>query len=162
MEQGRPSRADRFWAKVSPEPTSGCFLWTGAFCRSGYGNAAGEGRHIRGAHRVAWELTKGPIPNGLWVLHKCDVPACVNPDHLFLGTGADNVADMVRKGRGRVPRGVRHPRAKLTPPDVLVVRSMLRAGVSACAVARRFGVTEAAVRSIRDGRSWAHVREEAA
>ncbi len=96
---------DRFWAFVVKGP--GCWTWTGA-TSAGYGRIR-EGRagtRYIGAHRVSWELANGPIPDGLFVCHKCDNPPCVRPDHLFLGTAADNVADMIAKGRGRKPARV--------------------------------------------------------
>lgn len=97
--------ARQFWDKAVPEPNSGCFLWIGSIwppghrTSYGYGQVRRNGRLVS-AHRVAWELTNGAIPSGLLVLHHCDVTCCVNPDHLFLGTYADNIADMVQKGRG--------------------------------------------------------------
>ncbi len=92
---------ERFWEKV--QITSGCWLWLGGFHRAGYGqiNAGAPNPRMILAHRVAWELTLGPIPNGLLVLHYCDNPPRVNPSHLFLGTQRDNVKDMMQKGRNR-------------------------------------------------------------
>jgi len=90
---------ERFWDKV--DKSDGCWLWTAALNPDGYGRFVVQmsPQKVRGAHRVAWELMNGAIPNGLSVLHQCDTPACVNPEHLFLGTQQDNVADMVAKGR---------------------------------------------------------------
>ena len=89
---------ERFERKVSPEPTSGCHLWTAAVAGKGYG-VINHGGVMRYAHRLAWEFAYGPIPEGLCALHRCDVPACVNVAHLFLGTVADNNRDMAAKGR---------------------------------------------------------------
>ena len=83
---------------IIPEPMSGCHLWIGAVAGWGYGSTRIGGKNMR-AHRAVWELTNGPIPHGLWVLHRCDNPLCVNPTHLFLGTHTDNMRDAVHKGR---------------------------------------------------------------
>lgn len=104
----------RFWAKVNKDgpvhPVLGtpCWLWTASFGTAGYGQigvGGAVGRPI-GAHRVSWELHNGPIPDGMCALHKCDVKACVNPEHLFTGTLIDNVADMMEKGRHVAPRSL--------------------------------------------------------
>lgn len=110
---------DRFWEKVSipPDIISGCWTWTASRRVDGYG-ASEKGSS---AHRTSWKLVYGEIPNGLWVCHHCDVPLCVNPNHLFLGTQADNVADQVRKGR--TVRGERNGRAILTWDLVSRIRS---------------------------------------
>ena len=92
--------AERIERCSTPEPTTGCWLWTGAISTSGYGSLSVNGKTMR-AHRAAWLATHGPIPPGLHVLHHCDQPACVNAPggHLFLGTDADNTRDALRKGR---------------------------------------------------------------
>lgn len=106
----RTSFVDRFWSKVNK--TSNCWLWTGVTRGMGYGMVAlrrVDGKQPREmAHRLSWQLANGPIPDGLLVLHRCDVPACVNPEHLFLGTTKDNAQDALRKGRLR-PRGQMSP-----------------------------------------------------
>ncbi len=84
--------------RVIPEPNSGCLLWEGTIARDGYGSISRNGR-TRVLHRFVWEEVNGTIPNGLHVLHRCDVPACVNVAHLFLGTHTDNMRDLVAKGR---------------------------------------------------------------
>ena len=99
-----PEAAARFWTKV--EKTEGCWLWRGALSRKGYGSFRADAIGGRQSHRVAWELTHGPIPDGLFVLHRCDTPRCVNPAHLWLGTAADNSRDMALKGRAA--SGERH------------------------------------------------------
>jgi hypothetical protein len=94
----RPTLEDRFWPNV--QKTSGCWNWIGAEQSKGrgYGTIGKDGKTLR-AHRVSWEMHNGPIPEGLIVCHKCDNPKCVRPEHLFLGTHSDNVADKVAKGR---------------------------------------------------------------
>ena len=104
----RSPLVERFWAKVDrsgpgPEhrPELGpCWQWTASRTRAGYGKFSIRRGCFEESHRVSWRLHSGPIPDGLWVLHHCDNPPCVRPSHLFLGTNADNVADMLAKGRG--------------------------------------------------------------
>ncbi len=90
--------ANKFWAKV--QKSDGCWVWQGCIVRR-YGVLGHDGKQVK-AHRVAWGLTNGPIPNGLSVLHKCDNPPCVRPDHLFLGTQLDNMRDCSAKGRSGI------------------------------------------------------------
>lgn len=91
---------ESFDSRVSPEPMTGCWIWTGNVNALGYGRFWVEGG-LEYAHRCSWELHRGQIPDGANVLHRCDQPHCVNPDHLFLGSQADNMEDMRRKGRAR-------------------------------------------------------------
>ena len=147
---------ERFWAKVVKEPNSGCWLWTGASSH-GYGSLRFRGHGCR-AHRVAWELHRGAVPNGVSVLHKCDTPLCVNPDHLFLGTQADNIKDAVAKGRIR--RGGEAGPSKLTADQVWEIRRRLPTS-TVTVLAREFSVAPASIRWIRDGKSWGWLKEAA-
>lgn len=106
-----PSVSERFWSRVDKAGANDCWLWTGGTVgRIGYGAFSIDNRSTS-THRVAWELTYGPIPDGYHVLHRCDVRLCVNPDHLFLGTNADNMAD--RNAKGRCAHGPSHSAAIL-------------------------------------------------
>lgn len=131
--------AERLWSRVVVAP-SGCWEWQGYRRPGGHGQIGNEGR-LLGTHRVAWELTKGPIPSGMFVCHHCDNPPCCNPEHLFLGTAADNARDMARKGRGRGAEGLSNANARLSDKDVRAIRECMAAGESARAVARDFKVT---------------------
>src|SRR5262249_30795090 len=112
--------AKRFNKFVDPPDKNGCMLWNGAITGSGYGLIITRSDNTRVsslAHRVSWELAKGSIPDGLWVLHRCDIRHCVNPDHLFLGTHKDNMQDAVSKNR--IPRGENHCCAKVKDKDAI-------------------------------------------
>jgi hypothetical protein len=142
---------DRFNSKWTPEPFSGCWLWTGALDRWGYG-AMKVDFTVGRAHRVAWNLLRGDIPEGLFVLHKCDTPSCVNPDHLFLGTTRDNVRDKVLKHRQS--KGNDFPFAKLTDQDVLYI---LSSDESCIQLAERFSVNRETIRLIKIRKNWKHI-----
>lgn len=144
----------RLMAKVLPEPNSGCWLWNAGMVR-GYGRLqVGTSRSPRTelAHRVSYGLHYGPIPAGLGVYHRCDTPACVNPDHLFLGTQLDNMRDARRKGRYRAFG----KEQKLCEADVRVIRA-LGASTGKRRIARMFGLHHKTVRAILTGRSWTGV-----
>lgn len=158
--------AERFWPKVDrngPIPTAcpelgPCWLWTAAVDEHGYGKLSGgghDGRMLR-AHRVSYELRFGPVPPELRVLHRCDNPPCVNPDHLFTGTMAANAADMV--ARGRSASGERHSQAKLTADQVEEIRRLVAEGqLSQEAIGARFGVRGPAISRIATGKRWGKV-----
>jgi hypothetical protein len=132
-----------------PEPNSGCLLWLGSVYR-GYGQTSLRGRRLI-AHRAAWIVAHGDIPDGLFVCHKCDVPSCINPAHLFLGTHDDNMADRSAKGRAARMRGEKNASAKLTQEQADIIRDM--PGTQE-AVAARFGVNRSVVGKIKRGEIW--------
>lgn len=146
---------ERFWARVDrPSPTS-CWPWLGSHHEFGYGWFWAQGKS-RNAHRVAWEMTYGPIPDGLMVMHACDNGTCVNPSHLMVGTGLSNQMDMARKGRSTKGRfvGEKHPGAKLTEANVREVRRRVAAGEVHRTIAADFGIGEAYVSVVGRGLSW--------
>ncbi len=153
----------RFWRFVAKGANDECWLWTGAKADLGYGKFyLSRERKGERAHRVAWEMLRGAIPIGLYVLHNCpggDNPACVNPNHLFLGTKRDNSRDMVAKGRNvyRIRIGEANNKARLTSEAVRAIRSALVSGVSASSLARQFGVHHSTVQRVAAGRTWRHV-----
>jgi hypothetical protein len=136
-----------------------CHPWIGATA-VGYGRIAAGGKRglVLGAHRLTYELFIGPIPDGLWVLHRCDNRRCCNPSHLFLGTHLQNMRDMRRKGRSN--RGGRNPNAKLLDSDVLVIWN-LKGKELQRVTARKFGVTRQAVGDIQSGRGWGWLEKTA-
>ena len=145
---------ERFEDKYIPEPNSGCFLWTASCRPNGYGQFVKDTsktppRKVDYAHRVSWEIYKGKIPDGLHVLHKCDMPCCVNPDHLFVGTHVENVADAKRKGRMASAKNGLHTGVKLTAEQVMEIRN---SGDRGFILAKRYGVKQTHICAIRKGR----------
>lgn len=133
----------------------GCWLWTGDASRFGHGRIEVNGRKT-GVHRVSYAIHVGPIPSGVLVLHKCDVPACFNPDHLFLGSHRDNMQDKHRKGRGNMPSGEKHFRAKITSQDAVSIRQLHANGEGTTALAKQFGLSPKAIRLIVQRINWAN------
>lgn len=137
---------------------SPCQLYTGYINRRGYGmiKHTKRGPSIS-AHREAWEKVHGPIPPGMVVMHLCDVPSCINVDHLRLGTQAENLADMRAKGRDSPPPrmpGEHNHQAKLTEAQV---REILTSSDTGVALAARFGVSPSTISLIRRGKKWRHL-----
>lgn len=175
--------AERFWEKVDKNgpiplhvPDLGpCWVWTRG-SRGGYGAFTIDSKIRRQpAHRVAWQITIGPVPDGLFVCHRCDNRPCVRPSHLFLGTTQDNNADMVAKKRNgwrakygdkngaklhpeRIVRGDTHPSSKLTAEAVREIRRLYSdGGVSQGVLAHRFGVTQSAIGRAIQRKTWHHI-----
>lgn len=181
--QGAASRAkaaDRFWSRVDKD--SDCWLWQGRIEPNGYGSCWYEGRTYS-THRVAYELTYGSIPAGIHILHHCDVRTCCNPAHLFMGTAADNMQDMKRKGRSargvangaytkphrhprgarngaytkpeRVPKGEKNGNAKLSTPAVIGIRNSI--GLKQHDLAHHFNVSQATINNVILHKIWRHL-----
>lgn len=133
-----------------PVTESGCWIWLLALSERGYGSIKHKGKMLK-AHRASWMIYRGPIPDGVDVLHQCDIRCCINPDHLFLGTQADNIADMLKKNRAADMRGQKNSNAKLTWDDVRAIRSM---GGTNQSVADYYGVGKSIIGHIRNGDNW--------
>lgn len=143
---------ERFWAKVMK--SAGCWEWIGAKS-CGYGTLRVDGKDLK-AHRLAWEWSRGSIPTGLCVCHKCDNRSCVRPSHLFLGTQMDNATDKMQKGRGVFLRGQKHHWSHLSDADIRqMVREYFAGGVSQTMLAKKYHVSQRLVsyhtRRARDG-----------
>jgi hypothetical protein len=152
------SDLQRFWSKVNKNTTTGCWEWSGANNGRGYGkfHIGGEGNPQRYAHRISWIIANGDIPKGLWILHKCDNPKCVNPNHMFLGTQTDNMQDAASKGRIKGgARGEAAGKGKLKEVDVLNIKQLLSQGnVQQVEIARMYNVTPTAILLIKKGKNW--------
>lgn len=145
-----------FYARCPVErPADECWEWQGTLV-GGYGQLRFGGSRYA-AHRVSYELHKGPIPEGLYVCHACDNRACVNPAHLWLGTNEANMQDKLAKNRQAHVIGRQQGTVKLHPPQVLVIRRLVREGVSQQAIARRFGISQSLVSRIASGKAWKHL-----
>lgn len=176
--------AQRFNMRV--QKTDTCWLWLGKLDKDGYGRLRVDGLHVK-AHRYAYELQNGDIPDGMLVCHKCDNPQCVNPDHLFLGTCADNIADRNAKGRTASgdsnasrkypgirklgkrhwwakgqphhPQGTKNGRSKLSESDVLEIRRLWDEGeYTKVALGKQFGVSDVIILKVIRRQLWAHVK----
>jgi hypothetical protein len=158
MGGGYPPFEERIrnWAETPGPLETDCWLWQGALNHFGYGKITWDGVEHQ-AHRASWIFHVGSIPDDLCVLHHCDIPSCVNPDHLWLGTRADNMADMWAKGRASDRRGQNQGRSPLTEPDVAHIRYFLQQGWSHGQLAERYRVTRASIQQIKEWRSWTHV-----
>jgi len=149
------SPAELFRERLIMGDPAECWPWQGALKETGYG-CVWRGRIRYLAHRLSYELFNGPIADGLFVCHKCDNPPCVNPDHLFLGTPADNMVDKTRKGRGRntFRPGELHPGAKLSQAQVEEILELRESGLSQRKVAKMYGIGRSSIANIWHGISY--------
>lgn len=166
---------DRFWEKVVIVPYDrGCWIWAACRTPPGYGEIAVRVGLVEYAHRLSWKFNRGPIPDGLSVLHRCDNPPCVNPDHLFLGTSKDNSQDALKKGRlGKqsdtfkrlwaekwnvTQRGEANPTHRLTEETVRAIRASYQRGVFGYKrIVAKFGISHGLAQRIVSGKAWPHL-----
>lgn len=149
----RKSLEERFTTYVEPVPFSGCWLWTGCVTDDGHGRFWVNGAQPP-AHRASWRLHAGAIPDGAQVLHKCDVACCVNPNHLYLGTDADNARDRVMRGRSAPVDKENAPNAKLTQVQVDEMRLLRAQGATQRLLSAQFGISRSQVYNIVNRRQW--------
>lgn len=147
--------SERFWEKVSIGQDNECWIWKGAKIGRGYGYFR-TGKKCTHAHRFAYEYTYGAIPNELKVLHKCDNPLCVNPNHLFLGTNKDNTQDMITKGRRFQPptKGENNGNAKLSQENIDTIRNLYFSGVRQKELVKLFGISRSQISKIINFETW--------
>lgn len=155
----RKTLEERFMEKVCIDASTGCWVWNACYRKTGYG-AFGIGNYVDYAHRAAWRIYKGDIPESMYVCHKCDVRGCVNPDHLFIGTAKENMQDASKKGRVKLPAASyasneNHQVAKLTNEQVLLIRS--KKEIRPSVFAKKFGVTYHAIWMVRTHRTFRDV-----
>ena len=144
MSGQRASVEERLWRNCIPEPNSGCWIWMGSLGKFGYGQIMMPGGKPRRAHRISYQVYKGPIPKELDVMHSCDIRCCINPDHLSVGTRKQNMEDALK--RGRVARGFQLPQTKLTSEQrsAIVTDKRLHQEIAA-----EYGVTSSFVSHIK-------------
>lgn len=142
----------RFEEKFIPVTESGCWIWTAAVTQRGYGRFGFKYKAVR-AHRFSYEIYVGEIPEGMNVCHSCDIPECVNPNHLFLGTHTDNMVDMMHKGRQNFSfkNGEQHVNSKLTWDEVRAIRASKNTQME---IAKEYNVSLSAINAIKTNKTW--------
>jgi group I intron endonuclease len=166
MEEGAKKRRrpveERIWEKVQKRGLDECWIWTGCKNPGGYAMIH-NGKRQKAAHKIIWEIQNGKVPEGLCVLHKCIDLSCLNPQHLFLGTRSDSIANTIAKGRDKhtgpknANKGEIHPLAKLTEKEAKEIRRRYIPRVNARDLAEEFGVAAGRIRMIASGKSWKHL-----
>lgn|SRR3990167_3823034 len=152
MPRWNDAPEERFWKCVDKQSIGGCWIWIGGKIGDGYGSIYFYGSRLL-THRVSWILLRGDIPEGLEVLHQCDIRACVNPDHLFLGTQLDNMRDCASKKRLN-NSGENNPRHILTEEMVLRLREEFDRGISVKDLSERYGIAKHNLWALRSGKTW--------
>lgn len=151
-----PADIERFVKCTNPNQEKGCWLWLGRLDKQGYGAFFFKSARL-GAHRVSYRLFRGPIAEGLMVCHSCDVPHCVNPEHLFLGTAYDNAQDCVNKGRKANCAGTANSQAVLSEADVLAIRWRVASGERVKDLAKEYSVSAWTIHAAAKRKTWAHL-----
>ena len=148
-----------FWERVEAQTVineKGCHVFTGSKDECGYGRIH-QGKKLVRLHRAMYEKVHGYIPQGMVIMHSCDNPACINPEHLSADYQSENVKDMYSKGREFRPSGSKHGMAKIQEADVVKIKQRLSDGDTCVSIAKDYGVSEGTIRNIKKGRNWKHV-----
>jgi len=154
MSKAQPITQERIEAKVLRIPEAGCWVWMGSTQVRGYGEIISNNRkHL--AHRASYEAFVGKIPKGMYVCHACDNVACVNPNHLFLGTQKQNLQDMASKGRSTW--GEKNANAKLTEAQVKEIKQGFQAGKTDTELAMQFNISRSTIYGIRNNKLWSYI-----
>lgn len=146
-----------FEQRCTEDESTGCWNWDRAVTKSKYGGYTETDGRTLYAHRGMWAAVNGPVPDGVFVCHRCDNRRCVNPAHLFLGSHRENMADMVRKGRSNKAKGSAVGPSKLKERDVSIIKWCLDAGVGQVKLAELYGVSQGTIGFIKRGETWRHV-----
>lgn len=152
ISKPRQTVEERFWSKVARRESTHCWLWQKSFRAGGYGSFRWDVEQL--AHRAAWVLTFGPVPDGMDVCHRCDNPPCCNPSHLFLGSRGENNADRHVKGRSNSAHGEQNGNAKLTPDAIAAIREARARGVHLIDLAAEHGVSISTVHAVATRITW--------
>jgi len=160
-KHARGTLEERFWNFVDKKSEDECWHWTGQILSNGYGRISVGARNLGNelAHRVSWRLAnKQEIPEKMVVMHKCDNPKCVNPNHLNIGTHKQNTQDMITKGRKMVvsPKGEGNGKSLLDAEKVRLIRS---SKLNHAELGRQLGVSTSCIRGVRSGRTWSHIED---
>lgn len=148
----KPINIESFMEKVYPEPNTGCWLWIGKPDKNGYGRLAAKKYKLRSPHRQSYFFFKGDFDRKKWVLHTCDQPACVNPDHLFLGNNEINSKD--RDNKGRTIKGENHYNSKLNQNNIIEIRNSQE---SVIFLSKKYNVSATQIYFIKQKKSWKHI-----
>ena len=146
----------RFWSKVDKTDPNSCWIWTAYIGPRGYGRVGWKGSPTARAHRVAYEITFGPIPKGMIIMHTCDNKKCVNPAHLSLGTQLDNMRDAAIKE----PVGSYNKQSKLTKEEVKEIRTLAKSGIAQKEIAKRYSMSQSTISDIVNQKIWKHVKQQ--